>query len=71
MHNENMEAKKSSIPINQIIQNVESELEDLTQKYEELSDKGQVVYFISQKIQEKRDQLDSMKNFLQSRTKSV
>ncbi len=64
-----MEASENSIPIHQIIQNIESELEQLTEKQEEMSDKGQIVFYISQKITEKRLELDSMKNFLQKRSR--
>lgn len=66
-----MEAKAYGIPIENLIQAIESDLEVLTEKHEELSDKGQVVFYISQKIQEKRDELDSLKNFLQMRQRSI
>ncbi len=66
-----MDAKDKSIPFLQIIQNIESELESLTEKQEELCDKGQTVFYIAQKISQKRLELDSMKNFLQKRQKTV
>lgn len=66
-----MEAQSKSIPILQIIQSIESELESLTEKQEELCDKGQIVFYIAQKISEKRMELDFAKNILEKRQKSV
>lgn len=58
-----MEAKEISIPIETIIQNLESELEVLTEKQEELSDKSQSCFHITEKIKEKRGELEAMESF--------
>lgn len=66
-----MEAKELSIPIETIIQDLESELDSLTEKQEELCDKGQSCFHITEKIIEKRGELEAMQDFWSKRSSNI